>query len=98
MGYLAAGLAESTNPIPQRLSCLMSSFRMSVLMLVMVMIVRMLCASLAIHPARITVHVMFFFPNRNAMFYFVDDVAAGFEGFVAMARAYADPNGDIANR
>jgi hypothetical protein len=36
---------------------------------------------------------MFLFPDRNSVFHFVDDVAAGSKGFIAMWRAHADPHG-----
>jgi hypothetical protein len=53
-------------------------------------------AAFAVDPARITVDVVFFFPNGNAVLHFVDDVPTGFEGLVTMARTHADPHGELA--
>ena len=67
------------------------------------MLVRMimgLCvfrAAFAIDPSRIAIDVVFLLPDRNAVFHFVDDIAAGLERFVAMPAADADPHGDIAD-
>jgi hypothetical protein len=47
------------------------------------MLVR-LSAALAIDPAGVAVLVVLFLPDRHAVFHFVDDVAAGSEGFGAM--------------
>jgi len=61
------------------------------------MVVRMLRATFAIHPAGVAVDVVLFFPDWHAMLYFVDDEAAGFEGFIAMTCADANPHCNIAN-
>ena len=62
------------------------------------MSMRMFSAAFAVYPPGIAVRVVFFFPNRYAVFYFIDDVATGFKCFVAMPAAHADPHGDVADR
>src|SRR5215469_13482565 len=54
-------------------------------------------AALAVHPARIAIHVVLFLPDRQAVLDLVDDVAAGAEGLVAMRRAHPDPHGQLAD-
>src|SRR5581483_957664 len=54
-------------------------------------------AALAVHPPRIAVHIVLFLPNRYAVFDLIDDVPAGAEGLVPMARAYANPHSHVAN-
>src|SRR5882762_6954228 len=53
-------------------------------------------AALAVHPAGITASIMFFLPDRHAMFHFVDNETAGVEGFAAMRGTDSDPHGHIA--
>src|SRR5690349_14091039 len=65
---------------------------------VLTMVLRRSGASLAIHPPRIAVLVVFLLPDRHAMFDFIDDVAARAEGFVAMRGTHADPDGDVGER
>ncbi len=55
-------------------------------------------ASLAVHPARIAVDVVFLLPDGHAMFDFIDDEAAGAKRFVAVRGAHAHPHGDVAKR
>src|SRR5882672_2593955 len=54
--------------------------------------------ALAIDPARITVEVVLFLPDRNAMLYFVDDVATGGKRLVPVRSAHADPHCQLADR
>jgi hypothetical protein len=53
-------------------------------------------AAFAIDPTRITIDVVFFFPNGNAVLHFVDDVPTGFEGLITVARTHADPHCELA--
>jgi hypothetical protein len=53
-------------------------------------------ASLAVHPARIAIDVVFLFPDGHAMFDFIDDEAAGTKRFVAVRGAHSYPHGDVA--
>src|SRR5712671_4185104 len=59
--------------------------------------IRRLRTPLAIYPARVAIDVVFLFPDRHAMFHFIDDVAAGFESFIAMRGTHSDPYCDIAD-
>ena len=52
-------------------------------------------ASLTVHPAGVAVHVMFFFPDGQANFGLVNDVAAGKKCFVAVRRCNPHPNGAV---
>src|SRR5690606_36511870 len=52
---------------------------------------------LAINPAAVAVRVVFLFPDREAVFYLVDDEAACGEGFGAMGGRGAGPYGDVAD-
>src|ERR1700722_3358001 len=54
------------------------------------------CTAFAVHPARIAVSVMLLLPDRHAMLHFVDDVAAGVEGFAPMDRTDPDPPRHVA--
>jgi len=55
-------------------------------------------AALAVDPTRVTVDVVLLFPNRHTMLHFVDDVATGLEGFVAVTSAHAHPHGELPER
>src|SRR5687768_737338 len=55
-------------------------------------------AALTVHPAGVTVFVVLLFPDGHPMFDFVNDVPARAEGFVAVARTHADPDGHITDR
>src|SRR5258707_4344686 len=69
---------------------------MLVFMLVLVSVAGRHRAALAVYPAGITASIMFFLPDRHAMFHFVDDEPAGVEGLAAMRGADTDPHGHIA--
>src|SRR5713226_77976 len=69
---------------------------MVVFMVVLVSVVRRRRAALAVHPAGITAAIVLFLPDRHAMFHFVDDETAGFEGFAAMRGTDSDPHRHIA--
>src|SRR5215831_14207175 len=49
-------------------------------------------------PAGLAVGVVLVLPDRYALLYFIDDVAAGREGRFAMTRAHADPHRQLADR
>jgi hypothetical protein len=68
---------------------------MIVIMIVMV-IVGVRGATLAIHPARIPIDVMFFFPDRDTVFNFINDIACCLERFIPMTGADAYPNRHLA--
>jgi len=55
-------------------------------------------ATLAVHPAGITIDVVLFLPDGHAMFDFIDDEAAGAKRLVAMRGADAHPDGHFAQR
>src|SRR6185503_4871300 len=65
-------------------------------MMLMLMITRQ-CTPLAVDPAGIAIDVVFFLPDRHAVFHFIDDVAAGAEGLVAMRGADPHPDSHVAN-
>src|SRR5258708_37655525 len=69
---------------------------MLVFMLVLVSVAGRHRAALAVHPAGITASIMFFLPDRHAMFHFVDDEPAGVQGLAAMPGADTDPHRHIA--
>src|SRR5258708_14574915 len=69
---------------------------MLVFMLVLVSVAGRHRAALAVHPAGITASIMFFLPDRHAMFHFVDDEPAGVEGLAAVRGADTDPHGHSA--
>src|SRR5258708_21248664 len=69
---------------------------MLVFMLVLVSVAGRHRAALAVHPAGITASIMFFLPDRHAMFHFVDDEPAGVEGLAAVRGADTDPHRHIA--
>jgi hypothetical protein len=52
-------------------------------------------APLAVHPARIAIVVVFLFPDRHAMFDFIDDEATRAKRFVAVRGAHSYPHGDV---
>ena len=54
-------------------------------------------AVLAAYPAAGAVGVVLFFPDGYAVFHFVDDVAAGIEGFATVGGAYGNPHGIVTN-
>ena len=54
-------------------------------------------ATFTVHPATIAVLVKLLFPYGNAVFYFIDNVAACGEGFATMRSADAHPHGKPAN-
>src|SRR5215218_6015472 len=54
-------------------------------------------ATLAIDPARFAIDVVFFLPDRHAVFDRVDDVAAGGKRLGAVCRARADPDREVAD-
>ena len=58
----------------------------AVALVAMVMIVSVgICgATLAVHPARVAVHVVLFLPDGHTVLHFIDDETAGLEGFVAV--------------
>src|ERR1700692_1962441 len=64
-------------------------------MLVLVPMVRGRGAALAVDPPRVAAAIVFFFPNRNTVFDFIDDVSAGVERFAAMGGTHAYPNGHV---
>ena len=53
------------------------------------------CAVFTPDPTRIAVGVVFLFPDGDAGFYFVDDVAAGGKGGLTVLGSDADPDGDF---
>jgi hypothetical protein len=53
---------------------------------------------LTIHPPGITIDVVLFLPNRDAMFDLVDDVSTGTERLVAMSSTDTDPHSHLADR
>ena len=52
---------------------------------------------MSLYPVAVTVQVVLLFPDRCAMLDLFDDEATGFEGLVAMWRAYGDQDADAAN-
>src|ERR1700722_18515141 len=62
----------------------------------MTMIVHHRRAALAVHPAGVTVAVVLLLPDRDAVFDFIDDVAASQKRFLAVARADSHPHGHLA--
>ena len=54
--------------------------------------------ALAIHPTRITVDVMLFFPDRDAVFDLVDDPTTRAERLIAVRGCDAHPDGELAER
>src|SRR5882762_1288859 len=68
---------------------------MLVFMLVLVRVAGRRRAALAVHPAGITASIVFFLPDRHAMFHFVDDESAGVEGFSAVRGTDTDPHGHV---
>ena len=54
--------------------------------------------ALAIHPTRITVDVMLFFPDRDAVFDLVDDPTTRAERLIAVWGGDAHPAGELAAR
>src|SRR5882757_5941850 len=59
------------------------------------MIVRMVRrrrTALAVDPARVAAPVMFFFPDRNPVLDFIDDVSALVEGFAAVGGTHTHPH------
>ena len=54
--------------------------------------------ALAVHPTRITVGVMLFFPDRDAVFDLVDDPTTRAEGLIAVWSGDAHPDGELAER
>ena len=54
--------------------------------------------ALAIHPTRITVDVMLFFPDRDAVFDLVDDPTTRAERLIAVWGGDAHPDGELAER
>src|SRR5258708_1498566 len=57
---------------------------MLVFMLVLVSVAGRHRAALAVHPAGITASIMFFLPDRHAMFHFVDDEPAGVQALAPL--------------
>ncbi len=55
------------------------------------------CAALAVDPSGIAVFVVLLLPDGNAVFHFIDDVAARAKRLVAVARARAHPHRHIAD-
>jgi len=58
-------------------------------------VVRRRRAALAVDPARVAASVMFFFPDRNPVFDFIDDVSTRIECFAPVGGADAHPNGHV---
>jgi hypothetical protein len=70
--------------------------RMIVVRMIVMRMIGRCSAAFAIDPTRITVDVVFFFPNGNAVLHFVDDVSTGFESLITVARAHSDPHCELA--
>jgi hypothetical protein len=70
--------------------------RMIVMRMIVMRMIGRCGAAFAIDPTRITVDVVFFFPNGNAVLHFVDDVSTGFESLITVARAHSDPHCELA--
>src|SRR6056297_1322413 len=70
----------------------------AMLVLMVVLAVARSAAALAVHPCRLALDVVFFFPDRQALLQLVDDVATGLERLVAMRRGRAHPDGKLAHR
>jgi hypothetical protein len=70
--------------------------RMIVVRMIVMRMIGRCGAAFAVDPARITVDVVFLFPNGDAVLHFVDDVPTRSEGLVTMARTYADPHCELA--
>jgi hypothetical protein len=62
-----------------------------------VRLVRSRRAALAVHPAGVAACVVLLLPDRQPVFDLIDDVAAGAECLIAMARAHAHPYGKLAH-
>jgi len=52
-------------------------------------------AALAVYPAGVATRVVLLLPDRQPVFDLIDDVAAGAEGFITMARAHSHPYGKL---
>ena len=48
--------------------------------------------ALAVHPTGIAIPIVFLFPDGNAMFNLVDDVATRIESFATVLGAHANPH------
>src|SRR5579859_7923148 len=54
-------------------------------------------AALAIHPTRVAVLVVLLLPDGHAVFHFVNDIAAGAKGLIAVAGRDAHPYRHLAD-
>ena len=71
--------------------------RVVVRLVVIVIVSRGRRAALAVHPARVAVEIVLFLPDRQPMLDLVDHEAAGTKRLVAMRRARAHPDREIAD-
>src|SRR6478609_726398 len=72
------------------------SSAMAVMIVARGVVMRMRGASLAVNPSGVAADVVLLLPDGHAMLHFIDDEAAGLEGFVAMRGCDAYPDGDVA--
>src|SRR5271165_6707573 len=76
-------------PAPRR-----GSLRRAMIVIVVVMLAplvhvrRRRRAALAVHPPRVAAPIVLLLPDRKPVLHFIDDIAAGAKGLVAMRRAY----------